>query len=238
MGLKKFLVIDIPLPPLLSLSLSLPQPFPHHQFTSEEMTQSLLSLGLCPSASLVVPRQTSQSSSVASPTGSQTGQTGSSSAQSSGSQTGQTGLPSLQSRSIATGKTGSDTGGAGVGKGNDEMEISGEVVNERPADVDMEDESHSHSDGEDMELESDGDDDDIPQLPPVPHPLRPIFAPPRFGLRPPAPRQRPPRIPPMQFPGFPPLGGGEVFGGEGQRLGGKEAAVIGDSQLIRQEAGR
>ena len=176
----------------------------------------------------MVPRKTSQSGSTAPPSGSLTGQTGSSSAQCN-SLIRQTGSPSRRSVSLATGQASS---GGSAERVNEEMEISGDGVNEPPADVDMEDASHSHSDRDEMEQESDGDDDEIPQLPPVPR----NFAPPQFGP-PPAPLRRPQRVPQMQFVGFPPLGGGEVFGGEGQRLGGKEAAVIGDAQLIGEEAG-
>ena len=71
------------------------------------MTQSLLSLGLCPSASLVVPRQTSQSSSATSQSGGPINIPHSSSGQ-SGSETGKTG--SLASHSgNKTSQTGSST---------------------------------------------------------------------------------------------------------------------------------
>lgn len=38
------------------------QPFPHKEFTLEEHAQSLLSLGLCPSASLVVSKKPTEAS--------------------------------------------------------------------------------------------------------------------------------------------------------------------------------
>ena len=52
----------------LSLSLSL-QPFPHHEFTSEESQMSLHALGLYPSASLVVSKQSVGGASAAMETG-------------------------------------------------------------------------------------------------------------------------------------------------------------------------
>ena len=113
-------------------------------------------------------------------------------------------------------------------------------------DREMQDEFHSHSDDEEMEAESD-DEDVLPgniHMPPRPNfgppfpnqglnfgPPFPQQAPPHFG------QQRPPRQPLVQFPGFPPLGGEPIFGGEGHKLGGKEVAVIGDAQLITHEGG-
>lgn len=95
------------------------------------------------------------------------------------------------------------------------------------------------NDSEDDEMETESDDDDVPPAQILPH--RPNFRPPfpnqpaHFGRR--FPQMRPPRGPPMQFPGLPPLGGEEIFGGEGHKLGGKDVAVIGDAQLITEEGG-
>ena len=50
------------------LSLSL-QPFPHHEFTTEECQKSLHALGLYPSASLVVSKQSVGGASAAMETG-------------------------------------------------------------------------------------------------------------------------------------------------------------------------
>ena len=61
---------------LLSLCLSL-QPFPHHEFTSEECQKSLHALGLYPSASLVVSKQSVGGASAAMETGPSHSQTGS-----------------------------------------------------------------------------------------------------------------------------------------------------------------
>ena len=257
------------------------------------MSLSLLSLGLCPSASLVIPRQTGQSGpttgqsssatgqlpiSVFGQAGSATGhfgstigQTGSTTGQSS-SGTEQTGSETGQSRHIS-GQAGSATGqsssatpsstfhghpmiSSDVGsdynvRDAEQMDVTERVnVEKQPGDhgvnedihhqgrvdVEMEDESHSHS-GNDDEMEPESDEDEIPRghmnLPP-----RPNFAPPypqrmpNFGR--PHPQLRPPRA---QFPGFPPLGGEEIFGGEGHILGGKEAAIIGDAQLVGEQGG-
>ena len=116
--------------------------------------------------------------------------------------------------------------------------------NEVGDEVEMEEDAHSHSDNQ-MESESDhSDDENIHGLPPgrifrpPPQPLGPQA--PNRPLLPPVPlpprgfRQRNP----LQFPGMPPLGGEEVFGGQGHRLGGKEAAIIGDSQMERNEGGK
>ena len=60
-------------PPSLSVSLFPPspylQPFPHHEFTSEECQKSLHALGLYPSASLVVSKQSVGGASAAMETG-------------------------------------------------------------------------------------------------------------------------------------------------------------------------
>ena len=109
----------------------------------------------------------------------------------------------------------------------------------------MQDESHSHSGNDEMEVESDNDDaPPAPLLPPgnMNMPPRPNLGPPflqqgpQFGQ--PLLQHRPPRQPPLQFPGVPPLGGEEIFGGEGHKLGGKEVAVMGDAQLIHEEGGQ
>ena len=222
------------------------QPFPHRQFTAEEMTHSLLSLGLCPSASLIVQKQSSST-----PTQS-TGQPGSA--------PGQTGSAAGQTGSELTGQSSNGASRAAA----DEMEISGGGVKDKPEDVDMEDESHSHSDDEEMEPEL--DDNPPPPIPPFRFP-RPNIGPPGFGAPGGGPlHQGPPRFgppglgPPVGAPlqrgppglglaggplhqgppraaGFPHLGVRGAFGGEGHKLGGKEAVVIGDAQLLTEEGG-
>ena len=98
------------------------------------------------------------------------------------------------------------------------------------ADVKMEDRSPAHSD-----MESDSDDDNVQ---PIPLPPGNFPMPPQPNFGPPLPHQRGLRRPRMQFPGLPPLGGGEVFGGEGHKLGGKDMPMIlGDTQLMREKAG-
>ena len=131
---------------------------------------------------------------------------------------------------------------------NVEMQPSGIGVNDDIPRQDREMQDESHSDNDEMEAES--DDEDLPpgnmNVPPRPNfgppfpnrglnfgPPFPQQGPPHFGQQ-----QRPPRRPPGQFPGFPPLGGEPIFGGEGHKLGGKEVAVIGDAQLITEEGGQ
>ena len=216
------------------------------------MNQSLLDLGLCPSASLVVPRQTSSGTS-----------------QTTAHSNSTTGLAGTGQSSTATGQTssssqrvlarGSGSGGQVLGRGErenveEEMDIervnpeiqpstSDDRVNENRLNVQMqEDESHSHSDDDEMELESDDDNMQPPPYMDMPQtkyqtPNWSKYCPPQRrqfgGPRPP--HHRPPRA---QFPGFPPLGGEEIFGGEGHKLGGKEVAVLGDIQLTSHEGGQ
>ena len=242
---------------------------------------SLLSLGLCPSASLVIPRQTGQSSSggasgvarlVTGQPSVPTGQTGPTAGQSS-VETGPAGSATGQP-SLVTGPTPSATGtspripgeyseslptvrhGVGHVLGSGERNAAGEMDIERSGveiqpseqgvnddihhdriDEVMEDEAHSHSDDEEMESEPDDDNAMFPApiLPPAHFNLPPR---PNFGLPFPPHLRRPPGAPPMNFPVFPPLGRGRGFVGEGRRLGGKEVAIIGDAQLIREEGGK
>ena len=129
---------------------------------------------------------------------------------------------------------------------NAEIQPRGPGVNvdmrhQQGVNVEMQDESHSHSDDDNqMESESDSDEDapPAPLLPPG-NLNRPNFRPPfPPNVGPQFPQQRRARGPPMQFPGMPPLGGEEIFGGEGHKLGGKEVAVLGDAQLMEAEGGQ
>ena len=217
------------------------------------MNQSLLDLGLCPSASLVVPRQSSQSSSGTSQTAAHS--TGLAGTGQSSTATGQTSSSSQRVLARGSGSRGQVLGRGERENVEEEMDIervnpeiqpstSDDGVNENRLNVEMqEDESHSHSDDDEMELES--DDDNMQPPPYMDMPPRPNIRPPiGANIVPPQRRQfggpRPPhhRPPRAQFPGFPPLGGEEIFGGEGHKLGGKEVAVLGDIQLTSHEGGQ
>lgn len=221
-------------------SFHLLQPFPHHQFTSEELNLSLLSLGLCPSASLVVPKQTPPSTAT-------TGQSSLPSGQTSSTTTNP--VPSRGPRKYFGGPPLSDRGGHVLGSGDKESEgteqmdverVNAEIQPGDPGVIEGRMDDEMQNDSEDDQMEAESDDDNVPPaqfLPPRPN-LRLPFPnqPAHFGRR--FPQLRPPRGPPMQFPGLPPLGGKEIFGGEGHKLGGKEVAVIGDAQLITEEGGQ
>ena len=125
------------------------------------------------------------------------------------------------------GEGGRGEGGRGEGGRGEDMEVD---RHHDGVDVEMEDRSPAHSD---MELDSDYDN-----VQPIPLPPGSFHMPPQPNFGPPLPHQRGLRRPRMQFSGMPPLGGGEVFGGEGHKLGSKDMPVmLGDAQLIREEAG-
>ena len=128
------------------------------------------------------------------------------------------------------------------GQRSDEFRISDEAMETEEHEPDQQDKAaSSHSDSSD-----DDDDDPSNQQPPFnfPPPLPHLGLPPAFG------RNVPPHIPqPRVNVNFPPrhqaafMGGDddELFGGEGHRLGGKEARMVfGDAQRpaeLRQDTG-
>ena len=238
-------------------SVRLVQPFPHHEFTVDESGQSLLSLGLCPSASLVVSKHSKQEvggASVSMDTCTsvpliqhQSGPLSSKSSHGVRNVQFEDKLKLVERYRVQRGGMsgrGHVLGGGDLQSevdrttGEEQMIVGGEYEG---TNEDMEigavDQSESHSNNSDPHSSDDEDSDENVRPLPVPQPLPNMGPPQPFGRMPPNfPMGRgrgifgPPPIPGGMFGG----GDDDMFSGTGHRLGGKETpSMVGE--LLRRE---